>query len=167
MADLTAKMLLKILISYSIDRDLTTTEHPIYLERGITLTDGTGANKGDACFDDTRTLADGANETLDFGDGTLTDSLGTAFTLDILRGLYIKNNSTDSGLLIGGAAATQLGLFSAVNDILLLPPGGEFFFTAPNATGLDTTTNNSLKIEHDAAGAAAALTYDIIVVGED
>ncbi|KKK55402.1 hypothetical protein LCGC14_3074910 [marine sediment metagenome] len=162
---LTAKMILNILIDYTSTRDLGTATLPIQLSRGITLTDGTGANKGDICFDDNRTLADGANETIDVR--SITDAYGTALTFDILRGLYIKNNSTDSGLLIGNAAATQLGIFSVATHILLLPPGGEFFMTWPDATGLDTTTNKDLKLEHDAVGAAVSLTYDIILVGED
>lgn len=163
---LTAKMVLNINIDYTSARDLGTATLPIQLARGLTLTDGTGANKGDICFDDTRTLADGANETIDVR--SITDAYGTALTFDIIRGLYIKNNSTDSGLLVGAAAATQLVLFAApASDILLIPPGGEFFMTWPDATGLDTTVNKDLKLEHDAVGAAVSLTYDIIIVGED
>ena len=163
---LTAKMILDINIAYTSAKDLATASHQISLPRGLTLTNGTGANKGDVCFDDSRTLADGANETIDLHDGTLTDSLGNAVTFDILRGIYVKNNSSDASLYIGGAAATQLGLFADTSDKLKLPPGGEFLFTAPDATGVDVTTNADLKFEHDGTG-SSTLTYDIIVLGED
>jgi hypothetical protein len=128
---------------------------------------GTGANKVDVCWDsDDRALADSASETLDLRDGTLTDRLGQSVTMDILRGLAIRNNGTDSSLLVGGAAATQLGLFSGADDVLRIPPGGVFLFTSPDATGLDLTTNAHLKIADSGEGAAGT-TYDIVLVGED
>ena len=165
---LTAKMTLRLLIDYNVTRDLATTTHPIDLSRGMTLTNGTGANKGDVCFDDTITIADGASDsTLVLNDGSLTDSLGTALTMDILRGMYLKNNSADAGLIIGAAGATQLAIFGTpATDTLLLPPGGEIFWTAPNATGLDVTANDTLKLEHDGTG-SDTMDVDVIFVGED
>jgi hypothetical protein len=168
MATLTAKMLLEIRIDYALSRDLASTSHPIQLNRGLTLTNGTGANKGDVCYDDTITIADGASDsTIVLNDGTMTDSHGTAITMDILRGMYIKNNSTDAGLIIGAAAATQLAIFGTpATDTLLLPPGGEFFWTAPDATGLDVTTNDTLKLEHNGVG-TSSMNVDVIIIGED
>jgi hypothetical protein len=168
MADLTAKMRLMVNIRYSIDRDIATTVHQITEDLGITLTNGTGANKGDVCYDDTITIADGGSDsTLVLNDGSLTDSLGVALTMDILRGMYLKNNSSDAGLIIGAAAATQLAIFGTpATDTLLLPPGGEFFWTAPDATGLDVTTNDTLKLEHNGVG-SSTMDVDVILIGED
>ena len=164
---LTANCEVKMTLSYTKTTDLGTVPYVLNLGRGRTFTNGTGANKADVLFDDQRTLADGADETLDLRDGTLTDTLGVALTMDILRYLYIKNGSTDANLLIGGAAATPIGLFAdAASDILSLPPGGEFVFFAPNATGIDLTTNAHLKLAHSGVG-TSTLTYDIIAVGED
>ncbi|MGD8499091.1 MAG: hypothetical protein PVJ86_00495 [Phycisphaerales bacterium] len=163
---LTAKMDLNLNLTYTATKDLGTVTHTIALSRGKTYTNGTGANKAEIVFDDNRTLADAASETLDFQDGSLTDSLGTAVTIDIVRAVYIKNNSTEASLLVGGAVATVFGLFADDTDILKLRPGGEFFCTAPDATGIDITTNSDLKLEHDGTG-TSSLTYDIIVVGED
>lgn len=164
---LTAKMDLPLNLTYTAAKDLGTATHQITQSRGLTFTNGTGANKADVMFDDKRTLADSASEELDLQDGSLTDSLGTALTMDILRAIYIKNTSTDATLQIGGAAATQLAIFAdPASDILELPPGGEFFYTAPNAAGIDTTTNAHLKLADDGSG-AAGLDYEIIVVGED
>lgn len=168
MADLTAKMILNIMINYTLTRDLATTTHPIQINRGLTLTDGTGAGKGDVCYDETITIADGASDSsLVLNDGSLTDSLGVALTMDILRGMYIKNNSSDAGLIVGAAAGTQLAIFGApANDTLLIPFGGEFFWTAPSATGLDVTTNDTIKLEHDGTG-GSTMDVDVILVGED
>lgn len=164
---LTAKMDLALNLAYTAVKDLGTATHQITQDRGLTFTNGTGANKADVCFDDKRTLADLASEELDLQDGSLTDSLGTALTMDIMRAIYIKNTSSDATLLIGGATATQLAIFSTpATDILKLGPGGEFFYTAPSATGIDTTTNAHLKLADDGSG-AAGLDYEIIIVGED
>ena len=167
MASLTANLALNMTLTYTKTTDLGTVPYTLNLGRGKTFTNGTGANKAEVLFDDQRTLADGASETLDLRDGTLTDALGVAVTMDILRALYIKNGSTDAGLLIGGAVATPVALFGdSATDILTLPPGGEFLFIAPNATGIDLTTNADLKLAHNGVG-SSTLTYDIIVVGED
>ena len=168
MANMTAKMKLNIDIAYTLTRDLAVTSHPINLPRGITLTDGTGASKGDVCYDDTITIANAGTYTLlVLNDGTLTDSLGVALTMDILRGMYIKNNSADAGLIVGAAAGTQLAIFGTpATDTLLIPAGGEFFWTAPDATGLDVTSNDTLKLTHDGGG-ADTMDVDVIFVGED
>jgi len=166
MMALTSKWDINFKITYTGSKDLANPTQQLTLSRGMTLTDGAGADKGDVMFDDQRTLAEGANETIDLHDGSLTDSLGRAVTFDIVRRIYIKNGSSEASLLIGGAAATQLGLFNDTSDILKLPPGGEFLMTAPDATGIDVTTNAALKFEHDGTG-TSSLTYDIIVVGED
>lgn len=168
MANLTAKMILQINIDYSLGRDLATTTHPIQFNSGITLTDGTGASKGDVCYDDTITIANaGSDSTLVLNDGTLTDSLGVALTMDIVRGFYLKNNSSDAGLIVGAAAATQLVIFGTpATDTLLIKPGGLIFWTAPDVTGLDVTTNDTLKLTHDGGG-SSTMDVDVIFVGED
>ena len=145
---------------------LTTLRDVFSTTRGVALTDGDGANQADRLYYEQRTLADGANETLDLHDGSLKTSFGDAITFDTLKGIYIKNNSTDAALLIGGAAATQLGLFADPGDILRLPPGGEFLFLAPNAAGVSVETNSNLKLTHDGTG-SSNLLYDIMVVGVD
>jgi hypothetical protein len=97
-------------------------------------------------------------------DSSLSDAFGTAIAMTKLKGLMIRNNSSDANLEIGGAAATVLGLFKDVSDILVLPPGGLFVFTAPDANGVDCSTNADLKIAHDGSG-TSSLTYDIAVWG--
>jgi len=136
------------------------------LSRGKTFSEGEGANQIDMVFHDQRDLDDGANETLDFHDGSLTNKVGISITMDKLKALYIKNGSTEASLIVGGAAATQVGLFADASDKLVLPPGGEFAFIAPGASGVDISTNSDLKLEHDGTG-SSSLTYDIIVFGVD
>ena len=87
-------------------------------------------------------------------------------TIERRKVLYSKNKSSAANLEIGGAASTDIRLFKATGDILTLPPGGEFLFSAPLASGVDTTTNSDLKMTHDGTG-TSSLDYEIIVVGVD
>ena len=163
---LVAKIAIALNITNTNSLDLSTPSDVIDLVRGVNLKDGTGANQAQVLFHDTRTLADGANETLDIQDGSLTDAFGTAVTIEKLKALYIKNNSTNANLLIGGAASNAIGLFSDSTDKAVVKPGGEYLVTAPDSTGLDTSINASIKIAHDGTG-SSSLTYDIIAVGVD
>jgi len=166
-SSLTAKILLNIGIEYSVTDDLSTKEAPIRKSRGVSLANGTGANQADTVFQNIGTLTDDANETLRLHDGSLENDFGTALTLDILKVLYVKNNSSDANLLIGGADANQVALFvDDVNGILKLPPGGEFLLIAPDVNGIDIDPNSDLEMKHDGTG-SDSLTYDIIIVGVD
>ena len=161
-----AQVLINIKATLTNSLDLATSASTLNTSRGPTLANGTGANQVNMVFHDQRTLADAANETLDLNDGSLTDALGVALTLETLKVLYIKNTSVDANLLIGGAGANSIGLFGDVSDIISLPPGGELLITAPDATGIDISTNSDLKLEHDGTG-SSNLVYDIIALGVD
>ena len=163
---LSAQIAIKFNLSNQKALDLNTAKDIVSMSRGINFQNGTGANQANKLFHDTRPLGDAANETIDLHDGTLKDAFGDPLEIDKLKVLYIKNNSKDANLLVGGAAATQIGLFADVTDILKLPPEGDFFFSAPGDAGVDVTTNSDLKLEHDGTG-SNGLTYDIVAVGVD
>lgn len=145
--------------------ELSTLRDVLSMTENVSFALGTGANQANQLFQDQRSLADAANETLNFlAAGALEDKLGETIDLDELRALVIHNNSTDASLIIGGAAANALGIFSDSSDKLVLPPLGVFIWLAPDASGLDVTTNSQLKLEHNGDG-SSALVYDIVVIG--
>jgi hypothetical protein len=145
--------------------ELSTVTDVMSIVENVSFSLGAGANQANQVFQDQRTLADAANETLNFlAAGSLVDKLGDTIDLDELRALFIHNNSADADLVIGGAAANQLPIFAAGTDKLNLPPGGVFIFIAPDANGVDVSTNSQLKLEHDGTG-SSDLVYDIVVVG--
>lgn len=128
---------------------------------------GTAANKVNVIFADKRTLADGASETLDlYASGSLLDVFNRALTIEGLKFLYIKNNSDDATLKVGGGASNDLDIFAATSDIILIKPGGYFLWVDPSAAGLDITTNKNLKIEHDGTG-SDTMDVDVIAMGLD
>ncbi len=165
-AALTTKIVLNVGTTYTGSAGLGSSTEVLALDYSISLTSGTGANQANVIYSASRSLADDANEVLDFyASGTLTDAFGTALTIETLKLLVISNTSTDATLKIGGGAVA-VGVFAAAGDILSLPPGGKFLFSAPDATGLDITTNKDLNLLHGGEG-TSALVYKIIAIGVD
>ena len=129
---------------------------------------GAGANAVNIVYADSITLTDGSNDTLDlFASGALLDIFGRALTMAAIKFLYIKNTSTDSGLLIGGNASFDLLIFAATSDIVYVPAGGAFLWACPTAAGVVTSTNKNLYLEDDAAGAAGNKVIQVIAMGLD
>ena len=163
---LTAKMDLTVQATDDNTVELSRLVDYLNLSRGKIFSEGEGADQLDMVFHDERTLADAANETLDFNDGSLTNKVGISITMDKLKAIFIRNTSTDASLKIGAAASNQLGLFADTSDILVLPPGGDFLFIAPDASGVDISSNAKLKFEHNGVG-SSNLVYELVVFGVD
>jgi len=128
---------------------------------------GTGANQVNVIFQDTVTLADGANDTLDlYASGSLLDVFNRALTIESLKFLYIKNNSADASLLVFGGDSVDIGILGGATEQLTIKPGGHLLWTDPSAAGLDITTNKNLYIEHDGTG-SSTMDVDIVAMGLD
>lgn len=128
---------------------------------------GTGANQVNAIYADQTTLADGANTTLDlYASGSLVDVFNQTLTMAAIKLLYVKNNSADATLYIGGGASVDLLIFKATSDIIDIPPGGTFMWTGPTAAGVVTSTNKNLKIEHNGTG-GSTMAVDVVAFGLD
>lgn len=146
--------------------DLSEAQVPISVAN-MSWTYGTGASQINIVYADSTTLADDANDTLDlYASGSLLDVFNRALTIEGLKFLYIKNNSSDATLKVGGGASDDLDIFAATSDIALIKPGGVFLWTDPSAAGLDITTNKNLKIEHDGTG-SSTMAVDVIAMGLD
>ena len=144
---------------YTKSLDLSTPEDVISLARNIELADGTGSGKANRHWSDERSLAEGANETIDLM--ALTDAFGRTLTFTKLKFLYIKNTSTVE-LTIGRAMA-PIALFVNSSDMLIVNKGN-YFLLADSLLGLDIAVQTKdIKVT---AGIGAALTYEIILIGE-
>jgi hypothetical protein len=141
-------------------------EDRLLFSPNITLTDGTGANGAKSQIFDTRTLSASATEDLDLAGG-LSDAFGNLITFTKIRALAITAAAANTNnVLVGGASATQLAsLFSAVNDVLIIRPGGGFMVYAPDATGYTVTAGSAdlLKIANSAG--STSVTYSIAIIG--
>lgn len=146
--------------------DLSENQVPVIVNN-LGWTYGTGANQVQIIYADMTQLADAATTTLDlYASGSLLDIHYKALTISALKFLYIKNNSADATLQVGGGVANDLDIFAATSDILLIKPLGTFVWTDPSAAGMDITTNKNLKITHDGTG-TSTMDVDVIAMGLD
>ncbi len=143
--------------------ELDVAQDPLIFTRTITLTDGVGEDQSDQNFHDKRTLAASASEELDVN-GSLSDTFGDTVTLARVKVLYLRNLSDGDSLLVGGAAANALGLFSDSSDILKLRPGGILLITASDLTSIPIGSNDKLKLEHS-GDTTSSLQYEIVLIG--
>ena len=156
----------EINLKHYLSGDLAETMVPVQIDNS-SWSYGTAANAVNVIYADTTTLADGANTTLDlYASGSLLDIFKQALTIEAVKFVYIKNNSADATLKVGGGASNDLDIFAATSDIALIKPGGVFLWVDPSAAGLDITTNKNLKIEHDGTG-SSTMDVDVIAMGLD
>lgn len=133
---------------------------------------GTGAGAVNIVYADTITLAQpnggGETETLNLKDsGSLLDIFKQALTMTAIKFLYIKNNSADATLKVGGGDSLDLDIFAAKTDILNIKPGGcAIPLCDPSAAGVSVATNCNLKLEHDGTG-ESSMNVDVIALGLD
>lgn len=139
------------------------------LQALVTLTDGTGLNKANLLYIDTRTLAGGATENLNMN--TLVDPMGVAQTWLSVKFLAVILNTTTVGasLQVGGLAATTAwnSFINASDDAeITLGPGGALILSNPSALGYAVTdvTNHLLKILNDSSPSISE-TYTVIAIG--
>ena len=159
---LTGKTGANIFLEYLGTAEIATPKLVLSRFSPISWTWGTGANQINTLFQDQRSTDD-TGETLDLTSG-LTDAIGNALTMTALKFIYIKNTHASLILEIMGNGALDLLILSGTTDALEIPPGGEFYWSAPTAAGIVTTVNKNLFI---AATTSGTITYDIIVGGLD
>jgi hypothetical protein len=126
--------------------------------------DGSGAGQASVLYTASRTLAGGANESLDLNGTALLDSFGTALALTKIKGVIIQaRDANTTNLTVGNVTNGVATIFGATFSLVLQP--GEFLakVTNSNAGYVVTPTTGDLLNIANAAGAAA--TYDIIIIG--
>jgi len=161
---LTGKTGANIFLEYSGTAEIATPKLVLTRFSPISWTYGTGANQINCLFQDQRSTDD-TGETLDlYASGSLLDCFGNALTMENLKFLYVKNTHATLILELFGNAALDLLIQSGTTDALEIPAGGEFYWSAPTAAGIDLTTNKNLFV---AATASGTITYDIIAGGLD
>lgn len=161
---LTTSVTLQINTLYTNPLDLSTPTDNMALDKSITFTSGTTADKADVIWHESYSLADDGTNTHALSDSSLTDPLGNAVDMVELKLLFIENTSTDANLRVGGAGANSVPIFTDVSDIIEIPPGGKFLWTSPTDGGVTVSTNEDLKLLHDGTG-SSALVYNIVAIG--
>lgn len=163
---LTSVLNLSLVSTLTNPLDLGTPASLLSYSKSLSLASGTGANQANQIFHDQRTLDASASEDLDLS-GSLTNAFGASVVFTKLKAIIIFAAAANTNnVLVGGASATQVAsIFSAVNDVLVIRPGGLFVLTAPDLTGMAVAggTADLLKIANSSSG--TAVTYDIVLIG--
>ena len=160
---LTGKTGAHLFLEYSGAVEIGTPKVVIPRFNPISWTWGTGENQINVLFQDLERSTDDTGETLDLTSG-LFDPFNNPLTMTALKFLYIKNTHATLTLEIMGNGALDLLILSGTTDALEIPPGGEFYWSAPTAAGIVVTANKNLFV---AATTAGTITYDIIAGGLD
>jgi hypothetical protein len=142
---------------------LVNTTGVLVAQDDIGITSGTGSYQADLMYAASRTLAASATDNLDLS-GVLTDALGSVLAMAKVVAIYIRaRDANTSDLTIGNGANPFVGPFGAAAHTLTVSPGSPQMLTNLK-TGWTVTpaTGDILKIVN---GAAAAATYDIVILG--
>lgn len=161
---LNTEVLLRVRATQQSDIDLATRVVRHALEFETTLADGAGAGKANKIWSDRRTLAGGANETLDLS--ALTDAFGGALAFTGIKLMkIIAGDANGDDLAIGGGMSEQfIAWVGDATDIVNVPPGMPFVIMNTSAAGFAVGNNASDKLKIENLGSVEA-TYEIILVG--
>lgn len=163
---LTSNVSVSLTATQTTALDLGTATFAPALNAALALASGTGADQADKIWTDTRTLTASATEDLDLA-GTLTDAFGATVTFVKVKAIVVSAAAANTNdVVVGGASATQLGIFSDASDKVPVKPGGFFVLAAPGAAGLCTVGAGStdlLKVANSAG--STGVTYSIAVIG--
>lgn len=149
-------------------KDLTTPQADIVESFVQSYTDGTGADQAQLIFADTRTLSGSGAESLDLAGG-LTHELGGTITFTAIKEIILVPAAANAGNIRLGRVVTNgfAGPFDQTAGSLgvVATPDGIIHLRNSSATGWAVTaaTADLLRVENLDA---AAVTYDIIIVGE-
>jgi hypothetical protein len=115
------------------------------------FTPGVGSEQGDLVFGpDRRTLAGGANESLDLAGGGLVDAFGNALNFAKVRALVIENLSATKILTIGNDANPLVFLGAGAHTVVLAPKGKLALANPVTGWTVTPTTGDKIKIANDA-----------------
>ncbi len=139
--------------------------YQVLLKSVLPYLTGSGPHMANQLFDDVRTLAPAAHEDLAVADGSLQNSLGEVIAMLSMRRLAVQNRSTETAMLIGGAAHPIVTGFLTSGGKITVQPGGLFAWDSPNGGAeSDSEDTDELRIAH-AGLLAEALTYGIVIEG--
>jgi hypothetical protein len=140
-----------------------TESHPVQYSKSFSLPNGSGSGQADVIWDDERTLAASATESLDLQ--ALTDAFGGSIVLTALKALLIYASPTNANdVQVGGAASNAFQAFlDDATGYAVVKPGGMLLIVAPAAGYTVDSTHHLLKVAN--SGSGTGVTYDIIAIG--
>lgn len=151
-------------------RDLGDDTYKLDLTKRYTWTNGSGAGKVNKEFDDERTLAASATETLDLSGSAIQDAQGVNLAFAKIKALIIIADPGNTNDVVVGNGTNPVvgGPFGADGtNTISLAPRDAMVFMSQSANGFMAVTNSTadgLKIAN--SGGTTGVTYRLIIVGE-
>lgn len=162
---LTMRLVLQAIASLTNPLDLSTPVDELDLTFRDTLENGTGADQGNMCWHDTRTLAASANEDLDLA-GSLTNAFGATQTFARIKLVMVLARAANTNnVRVTRPASNGVPLFLAASDGIDVRPGGAFVWYAPDATGVAVTAGTGDLINVANSSGSTSVTYDVVIIG--
>lgn len=130
---------------------------------GASMLTGIGDTQIDKAWGDTRTVASGTPDDLDFIGSAIKDAFGNNLAFAEVCGVLVAAEAANPGNIIVGAAAalaTVLAVGAATHTRIVKPGGFDFWF-AP--TGWPVATGSTDV--HRVASSSGSSIYSIIVLG--
>ena len=129
-----------------------------------TFADGTGANKADKMFSDSRTIAGSGNDDIDLA-GSLSDEFETSLTFVIIKTILIHNTSSSQEIQIDASVTNGWRAHWSATTQIKIPAGAWLLVHSAGSAGLGTVTAGTgdlLRITNNAGTEAA---YNIVIIG--
>ena len=132
-----------------------------------TLTDGTGADQGNAVYVDDFSIGASSSSTIDLA-GSLSDPLGNTIVFTAVKAILIIADDTNvNNVIVGNATNAFVGPFGAGTHTLAIKPGGVLLVTDGfSAAGwtVGAGSTDELKLANSSSG--TAVTGTIVVIRE-
>ena len=130
-----------------------------------TLADGTSNSQVDIIYADTRTIAASGSYSIDLSGTQDQDVFGRNLAFVKVRGIWIYAlPANTNSVIVGNGTNPFVGPWSAGTVTHTIPPGGEFFATAPvGGWTVTAATADVLKLANSSSGTGVDLR--IIVWG--
>ena len=157
----------KINVAQSNNGDINTAVSNTTLNEVLSLLDGVGLNQANQVWSDNSQLAISGVDSLDLA-GVLTDAFGNAITFTNIAAIaVVADAGNGDNIEIGGNASAFASFLGDPTDVVIVPPGGMFLITAPDATGFPVTASTADILDITNADAAAVANYKIVLIGRE
>jgi hypothetical protein len=130
---------------------------------GWDVTNGTGVNQFNQCYQGVRTLTTGANEDLDLA-GSLANLYGTTVFTKVKLIAFQAAAANTTNITVTRGATNGVPWITAVSSGMVLTPGSVFLFTDRSAAGV-TVTAGTGDLINVANAAGASGTYTTVICG--
>lgn len=162
---LTSRIAVEITSKLSSVLDLKTVASDLAKRYTLDLANGVAAQQANVIWDDQRTLAPSAVDSLDLAGGGLVDAFGAAFAPAKVKAILIFAAKANLNNLTLFGDAAHVPILNTVATTITLHPGGFFVVEFPALAGVPVTAGTGDIVKITNAAGVNSVVYDIIIIG--